>query len=136
MNDVLMFCAADAAFRAVQLSVATPLWLPLHQKEGLYQEEKITARLLGRSHVIKEKEAKNNNSLCGGEGGSKMATKAVPLPQVGGSASKMGGSAIPHHVTDPKKRSARDAHGPTGPTRSHMTSVVGDGEKHHFFWRF
>jgi len=34
----------DAAFRAVQLKVAITRWLRLHQKEGLYQEEKITAR--------------------------------------------------------------------------------------------
>jgi hypothetical protein len=37
-------------------------------KEGLYQEEKITARILGGSHLILEKEAKNYNSLCGGGG--------------------------------------------------------------------
>jgi hypothetical protein len=59
-------CASDAAFRAVQLKVAITLWLRLHQKEWLYREEKIIARILGRSHLIKEKEAKNYNSLCGG----------------------------------------------------------------------
>ncbi len=59
-------CAADAAFRAVQLKVAIPWWLRLYQKEGLYQEEKITARISGRSHVKKEKEAKNYKSLHGG----------------------------------------------------------------------
>jgi hypothetical protein len=37
-----------------------------------------TARISGRSHFIKEKEAKNYNSLCGGGGGSKMATQAIP----------------------------------------------------------
>jgi hypothetical protein len=37
--------AADAAFRAVQLKVAVTRWLHLYQKEGLYQEEKITARI-------------------------------------------------------------------------------------------
>jgi hypothetical protein len=58
-------CAADAAFKAVQLKVAIPHLL---QKEGLYQEEKIAARISGRSHLIKENEAKNYNSLCGGGG--------------------------------------------------------------------
>ncbi len=38
-------------------------------KEELYQEEKITARISDRSHFIKEKEAKNYNSLWGGGGG-------------------------------------------------------------------
>jgi hypothetical protein len=38
-------CAADAAFRAVHLKVAIPRWLHLRQKEELYQEEKITARI-------------------------------------------------------------------------------------------
>ncbi len=32
-----------------------------------------------RSHVIKENEAKNYNSLCGGKA-SKMATQAAPPP--------------------------------------------------------
>jgi hypothetical protein len=59
-------CAADAAFRAVQLKVAITRWLRLHQKEGLYQEEKITARISGKSHLIKENKAKTYNSLCGG----------------------------------------------------------------------
>jgi hypothetical protein len=58
--------------------VAIPRWLCLHQKEGLYQEKKITARISGRSHLIKENKAKNYKSLCGGGGGSKMATQAVP----------------------------------------------------------
>jgi hypothetical protein len=58
-------CAADAAFyRAVQLKVAISRWLRFNQKEGLYQEEKITARISGRSKLIKESEAKNYNSLC------------------------------------------------------------------------
>jgi hypothetical protein len=35
----------------------------LTSKEGLYQEEKITARISGRSNLIKEEEAKNYNSL-------------------------------------------------------------------------
>jgi hypothetical protein len=54
-------CAADAAFRAVQLKVVITRWLRLrlHQKEGLYQEEEIS----GRSHLIKENKAKNYNSL-------------------------------------------------------------------------
>jgi hypothetical protein len=56
-------CAADAAFRARQLKVAITRWLRFHQKEGLYQEEEITARISGRSHLIKENEAKNYNSL-------------------------------------------------------------------------
>ncbi len=72
-------CAADADFRAVQLKVAITRWLCLHQKEGLYQEKKITARTSSRSHLMKENEAKNYNSLCG-EGGSKMAAQASPLP--------------------------------------------------------
>ncbi len=38
-------CVVDAAFRAVQLKVAVTRWLRLHQKEGLYQEEKITTRI-------------------------------------------------------------------------------------------
>jgi hypothetical protein len=59
-------CAVDAAIRAVQLKVAIPSqWLRFHQKEGLYQEEEITARTSGRSHLIKEQEAKNYNFLCG-----------------------------------------------------------------------
>ncbi len=37
-------CAADAAFRAGQLKVAILRWLRFHKKEGLYQEEEITAR--------------------------------------------------------------------------------------------
>jgi hypothetical protein len=40
----------------------------LTPKEGLYQEDKITARISGRSHLIKEKEAKYYNYLCGGGG--------------------------------------------------------------------
>jgi hypothetical protein len=44
-------CAADAAFRAVQPKVAITRWLRLHQKEGLYQEEKITARISGKSQL-------------------------------------------------------------------------------------
>jgi hypothetical protein len=49
----------DAAFRAVQLKVAITRLLCLHQKkEGMYQEEKIRARISGRSHLIKENEAK------------------------------------------------------------------------------
>ncbi len=56
-------------------------------KEGLYQEEKITARILGGSHLILEKEAKNYNSLCGG--GSKIATQAMPpSPQLAESSPK------------------------------------------------
>ncbi len=31
----------------------------VYQKEGMYQEENITARISGRSHLIKENEAKN-----------------------------------------------------------------------------
>jgi hypothetical protein len=50
--------------------------------------------------------------------------------------SKIGGSAISHHVTDLQKRPARDAHGPAGPAGSHITSVVVEGEKRYFCWRF
>jgi hypothetical protein len=39
------YCAADAAFRAPQLKVAITRWLHLYQKEGLCQEENITARI-------------------------------------------------------------------------------------------
>ncbi len=50
----------------------------LTPQEGLFQEETITARIPGRRHLIKEKEAKNYVG-----GGSKMATQAVPLsPQL------------------------------------------------------
>jgi hypothetical protein len=49
------------------------------QKEGLHQEEEIT-RKNARCHLIKEKEAKNKNSLCGG-GAAKMATQAIPPSQ-------------------------------------------------------
>jgi hypothetical protein len=38
-------CATDAAFRATQLKVAITRWLHLHPKEGLCQEENITARI-------------------------------------------------------------------------------------------
>jgi hypothetical protein len=80
--DLLYSCAADAAFRAVQLKVAITRWLRLHQKEGLYQEEKITARISGRSHLIKEKEAKNYNSLCvGGGGAARWLPKRPPSPK-------------------------------------------------------
>ncbi len=41
-------CAADATLRAELLKVAIPWWLRQHQKEGLYREEKITARISGR----------------------------------------------------------------------------------------
>jgi hypothetical protein len=65
----------------------------LTPKEGLDQEDKITARISGRSHLFKEKEAKNYNYLCGGGGGSKMATQVMPptpklaeFPPNGGSA--------------------------------------------------
>jgi hypothetical protein len=49
----------DAAFRAVQLKVAITRLLCLRQKEGLYQKEKIKARIRARCHLIKENEAKN-----------------------------------------------------------------------------
>jgi hypothetical protein len=39
---------ADAAFRAVQLKVAITQWLHLHQKEGLYQEEKKNSKNIGQ----------------------------------------------------------------------------------------
>ncbi len=44
-ENVMHYCAADAAFRATQLKVAITRWLNLHQKEGLCQEENITARI-------------------------------------------------------------------------------------------
>jgi hypothetical protein len=44
-KKIIYTCAADAAFRAVQLKVAITRWLRLHIKEGLYQVEKITARI-------------------------------------------------------------------------------------------
>jgi hypothetical protein len=80
----MRLCAADAAFRAVHLKVAIPRWLRLHQKEGLYQEEKITARISGRSHLIKENEAKNYNSLYGRA--ARWLPKQSPPPPSGGPA--------------------------------------------------
>ncbi len=79
-------CAADAACRAVQLKVAIIRWLRLHKKEGLYQEEKITARTSSRSHLINKKVAQIYNFMCGG-GSSKMTAQASPSPKwrVGGS---------------------------------------------------
>jgi hypothetical protein len=47
----------------------------LTPKEGLWKKEQQEYR--ASSHLIKEKEAKNYNSLCGG-GGSKIATQAMP----------------------------------------------------------
>jgi hypothetical protein len=38
----------------------------MDQKEGLHQDEQLTSREKGRCHLIKEKEAKKKNSLCGG----------------------------------------------------------------------
>ncbi len=91
-------CAADAAFRAVQLKVAIPRWLRLHQREGLYQEEKITARISGRSHLIKENEAKNYNSLVG-VNAARWLPKPSPLPQVAERRVKTAGlPSPPPHV--------------------------------------
>jgi hypothetical protein len=45
-------CAADDASRALQLKVAITRWLRLHKKEGLYQEEKITAKIPIGSEVF------------------------------------------------------------------------------------
>jgi hypothetical protein len=57
--------------------------LRLHQKEGLYQEEEITARTSDRSHLIKEQEAKNYNFLRGGGGGQQDGYPShAPLPQL------------------------------------------------------
>jgi hypothetical protein len=80
-------CAVDAAIRAVQLKVAIPSqWLRFHQKEGLYQEEEITARTSGRSHLIKEQEAKNYNFLCGGGQQDGYPSWRNFSPKIGGSA--------------------------------------------------
>ncbi len=133
----------DAAFSAVQLKVAIPRWLCLHQKEGLYQEEKITARISDRSHLIKEKEAKNYNSLWWGGGGQQGGYPShAPHPPVGGITPKIGGFAVSHHVAQlrvmprvrewPAKclRVTREVPA-SGPPRSHVTNVVG-GEKTRF----
>ncbi len=71
-------CAADAAFRASCTATSShPLMAAFTSKRRDVSRGEITARISGRSHLINEKEAKNYNSLCGGEG-SKMATQAMP----------------------------------------------------------
>ncbi len=62
----------------------------LTSKEGLYQEEQIIARKKGRCHLIKEKEAKNKNSLCGGGSQDGDPSHPPPPPQRGGMVSKIG----------------------------------------------
>ncbi len=52
-----------------------------HQKEGLHQEEEIATRKKGRCHLIKEKEAKNKNSLCGGGGSQDGDPNHPPITQ-------------------------------------------------------
>jgi hypothetical protein len=74
--DSVLVHVCRGCCRAVQLKVAIPSqWLRFHQKEGLYQEEEITARTSGRSHLIKEQEAKNYNFLCGGGGAARWLPK-------------------------------------------------------------
>jgi hypothetical protein len=107
----------------------------LTSKEGLYQEEQIIARKKGRCHLIKEKEAKNKNSLCGGA--AKIATQAIP-PQRGGMVSKIGRFWLSHqfpHVAEvpeganrPPKYANRLSSGRQG---SHVTSGV-RGERTRF----
>jgi hypothetical protein len=86
-----------------QVKVAVTQWLRLHQKEGLYQEEKITARTSGRSHVIKENETKNYISLCGGWGRAARWLPKHPPPPSGGSAGQNGGSILPPSTWGPAK---------------------------------
>jgi hypothetical protein len=47
-----------------------------------------------------------------------------PLPQVGGMASKIGRSAVSHHVTGLQVTRKGPAETRNGPVRSHVTSVV------------
>jgi hypothetical protein len=93
-EEYKQICAVDAAFRAVQLKVAITRWLGLHKKEWLYQEEKITARISGRSHLIKENKAKNYNSLCGGKA-ARWLPKHLPSPKWRVSGSKVAGLFSP-----------------------------------------
>ncbi len=53
----------------------------LTPKEGLYQEEQITARISGRSHLIKEKGKKLEFPLWGGGQQDGYPSRA-PLPQL------------------------------------------------------
>ncbi len=88
--------AADVAFKATQLKVAITRWLHLHQKEGLCQEENITARIWARCHVTKENEAKNYISLW------QDGNPSHPPPK------KSGGSKVAGPPRgDPPKRSVK-----------------------------
>ena len=100
----------------------------------MYQEEKITARISGRSNLIEEKEAKNYNSLYGGSA-ARWLPKPCPLPKVGGIAPKISSSAISHHMNGLRVTPSVREWPAKGrewlaeyPPRSHMTSVVGGEE--------
>jgi hypothetical protein len=94
--------------------VAITQWLRVHQKEGLYQEEKITARISGRSHLIKENEAKNYIFPYVG-GGQQDGCPSVHPPQSGGSAGQNGRSILPRPTWGPAEMTRQ---GP-GWTRRH-----------------
>ncbi len=91
------------------------------------------ARISGRSHLIKEKEAKNYNSLCGGD--SKIATQAMPpSPKLAEWRPKSAGLPSPHHVSNPQ-RPARDPRRPARTCQGVTWPVWwgGGGEKRDFF---
>jgi hypothetical protein len=104
----------------------------LHQKEGLYQEEKITARISGRSHLIKENEAKNYNSLWGGGGVGGQQDgypSRPPLPQLADQQVKTAGLPSPPMWGPPKMTCQGPARDPPRPTTCQVTRGAGRGGK-------